>query len=133
MSYNLKSVRDVNIQGKTVLLRADLDVPIQSSIINHQSSIIDDTRLKAWFPTLQYLLEERATVIIVGHLGRPAGKHSKFSLLPIAKWLAVKFKTQNLKLKTAQLGEFSGWEITDRIFLLENIRFYKEEEENDSQ
>jgi phosphoglycerate kinase len=125
-SYNLKSVRDANIQGKTVLLRADLDVPIQSSIV-------DDTRLKAWFPTLQYLLEERATVIIVGHLGRPAGKDSKFSLLPIAKWTAAKLKTPNLKLKTAQLGEFGGWEITDRIFLLENIRFYKEEEENDSQ
>jgi phosphoglycerate kinase len=153
-SYNLKSVRDANIQGKTVLLRADLDVPIQSSrqergspeaaIINHQSSIADDTRLKAWFPTLQYLLEEGATIIIVGHLGRPNSSttnhesrimnHDKeFSLEPVAKWLNLKFKVHSSKFKMTKVGEFDGWEITDRIFLLENIRFHEGEERNDSQ
>jgi phosphoglycerate kinase len=133
MSYNLKSIKSANVKEKTVLLRADLDVPIQSSIINHQSSIADDTRLKAWFPTLNYLLEEGATVIIVGHLGRPAGKDSKFSLEPIALWLNQKFKVQSSKLKIAKVGEFVGWEITDKIFLVENIRFYEEEEKNDPQ
>jgi phosphoglycerate kinase len=124
---DLKSVKNADVKNKTVILRADLDVPIKNS------SIGDDSRLKAWFPTLQYLLEEGATIIIVGHLGRPNGKESKFSLLPVAQWLAGKFKTQNLKLKTIQFGEFDGWEITDKIILLENIRFYEGEEKNDPQ
>jgi phosphoglycerate kinase len=123
---NLKSIKSANIREKIVLLRADLDVPFQSSIT-------DDTRLKAWFPTLNYLLEEGATVIIVGHLGRPAGKDSKFSLEPIAQWLNQKFKVQSSKLKITKVGDFNGWEITDKIFLLENIRFYEEEEKNDPQ
>jgi phosphoglycerate kinase len=123
----LKSVKNAAVKNQTVLLRADLDVPIQNSIIE------DDTRLKAWFPTLNYLLEEGATIIIVGHLGRPSGKEKEFSLLWIAQWLAGKFKTPNLKLKTIRLGEFNGWEITDKIFLLENIRFYQEEEKNEPQ
>jgi phosphoglycerate kinase len=121
---NLRSVKNAAVKNQTVLLRADLDVPIQSSIT-------DDTRLRAWFPTLNYLLEEGATIIIVGHLGRPEGIDEKFSLEPVAKWLSQKFKTQ--KLKVTQVGEFAGWEITDKIFLLENIRFYPEEEKNDPQ
>ena len=133
---DLRSVKNADVKNKTVMLRADLDVPIQSS------QIADDTRLKAWFPTLQYLLEEGATIIIVGHLGRPESKienresriengEKKFSLEPIAKWLSQKFKAQ--KLKETKVGEFGGWEITDKIFLLENIRFYQEEEKNDPQ
>jgi phosphoglycerate kinase len=122
---DLKSVKNADVKNKTVILRADLDVSIKNSTIG------DDSRLKAWFPTLQYLLEEGATIIIVGHLGRPNGKELKFSLLPVAQWLAGKFKTQ--KLKETKIGEFAGWEITDKIFLLENIRFYEGEEKNDSQ
>lgn len=124
---DLRSVKNADIKNKTVLLRADLDVPMQNAQIG------DDSRLKAWFPTLNYLLEEEATIIIVGHLGRPEGKEAKLTLLPIAKWLQQKFKIQNPKLKTTQLSEFTGWEITDKIILLENIRFYKEEEKNDPQ
>jgi len=122
---NLKSVKGADVKNKTVLLRADLDVPVRNTQIG------DDTRLKAWLPTLQYLLEEGATIIIAGHLGRPDGKEAKFSLLPIAEWLSQKFKAQ--KLKETKLGEFTGWEITDKIILLENIRFYPEEEKNDPQ
>lgn len=125
MNYKLRSVTSVDVRNKTVLFRADLDAPIKNSVIE------DDSRLKAWFPTLNYLLEEGATVIIVGHLGRPSGKEAKFSLLPIADWLSQKFKTQ--KLKETKIGDFNGWEITDKILLLENIRFYQEEEKNDSQ
>jgi phosphoglycerate kinase len=138
MNYNLRNLKNADVKNKTVLLRADLDVPIQNTEIG------DDSRLKAWFPTLNYLLEEGATIIIVGHLGRPnpsiknqvlSSKYDskEFSLEPVARWLAAKLKTQNLKLKTTQLGEFVGWEITDKIILLENIRFYEEEEKNDSQ
>ena len=64
MLYNLKSVKDAAVAGQTVLLRADLDVPIENSVIE------DDSRLNSWFPTLQYLLDNNAKVIIVGHLGR---------------------------------------------------------------
>lgn len=53
MLYNLKSIRETEVTGKTVLLRVDLDVPVSQSIVS------DDTRLKAWFPTLQYLLEKK--------------------------------------------------------------------------
>jgi phosphoglycerate kinase len=141
MSYNLNSIKSANVKEKTVLLRADLDVPIaqKSDFRSQMSEVGDDTRLKAWFSTLQYLLEEEAKIIIVGHLGRPVQnseskiQNSKFTLEPVAKWIAAKLKTQNLKLKTAQLGEFGGWEITDKIILLENIRFYEEEEKNDPQ
>ncbi len=124
---NLRSVKTADVKNKTVLLRADLDVPMQNLQIG------DDARLKAWFPTLNYLLEEGATIIIVGHLGRPEGKESSLSLLPVARWLQQKFKVERPKLKTTKIDEFDGWEITDKIFLLENIRFYSEEEKNDSQ
>ena len=126
MNFNLRSVKSADVKNKTVMLRADLDVPIKNSLIE------DDSRLKAWFATLNYLLEEGATVIIVGHLGRPVGKDSKFSLLPVAEWIKNKLRFQN-ELKKTKVGEFKAWEITDKIFLLENIRFYAEEEKNDSQ
>jgi phosphoglycerate kinase len=126
MMKTLRSVKNAQVQNKTVMLRADLDVPIKNSTIG------DDTRLKAWFPTLQYLLEEGATIIIVGHLGRPDGKDAKLSLLPIAQWIKNKLRFKN-DLKETKVGEFDGWEITDKILLLENIRFYQEEEKNDPQ
>jgi phosphoglycerate kinase len=126
MMKDLKSVKNADIKNKTVMLRADLDVPIKNSVIG------DDTRLKAWFPTLNYLLEEDATIIIVGHLGRPGGKDVKATLFPIAEWIKNKLRFQN-ELKETRVGEFKAWEITDKIFLLENIRFHAEEEKNDSQ
>jgi phosphoglycerate kinase len=130
MMKDLKSVKNADIKNKTVMLRADLDVPIKNSVIG------DDTRLKAWFPTLNYLLEEGATIIIVGHLGRPIKQfpkeNEKFSLFPIAEWIKNKLRFQN-ELKETKVGEFKAWEITDKIFLLENIRFYEEEERNDPQ
>jgi len=124
---DLRSVKSADVKNRTVMLRADLDVPIKNAVIG------DDSRLKAWFPTLQYLLEEGATIIIVGHLGRPDGKDSGLSLLPVAKWLNSKFKVHRSKFEMTKVGGFAGWEITDKIFLLENIRFYGEEEKNDPQ
>jgi phosphoglycerate kinase len=125
MLYNLKNLQEASVQGKTVLLRADLDVPIQDGHIE------DDSRLNSWFPTLQLLLEKRAKVIIVGHLGRPKGKDENFTLKPVADWIEDKFKNQNSELKAIKIGEFDGWEISDKVSLLQNIRFYPEEEAND--
>lgn len=126
MIYNLKSVKDAQVKNKPVLLRVDTDVPIENSVVK------DDSRLNAWQPTLQYLVENGARVIIVGHLGRPEGKDEKLTLLPIATWLNSKLQTQNSKLNTIKIGEFDGWELTDKVSILENIRFYPEEEKNDS-
>lgn len=114
--------------GKTVFLRADVDIPISSSELRTQNLelIEDDTRLLAWMPTLKYLLTHGAKVIIGGHLGRPSGIDKSLSLEPIAMWLNCHHDTTKTKV-----GEFEGWRINDSIFLLENLRFYKGEEEND--
>jgi len=124
MIYSLKSVRNAQVQNQTVLLRVDLDVPIENSIIK------DDTRLNAWLPTLEFLLKNEAKVVIVGHLGRPEGKEEEFSLKPVVNWLAQKI---NLSATEKKIGEFDGWQLSDSVSVLENIRFYPEEEKNDPQ
>lgn len=127
MIYNLKSVRDAQVKDRTVLLRVDMDVPVKNL------SIEDDSRLNAWLPTLQYLLDEGANVILVGHLGRPEGKDDNLTLLPVVKWLSSKLQIQNPNLNTIKIGEFTGWQLSEKVSVLENIRFYKEEEANNSQ
>ncbi len=117
----LPNIKNAQVSGKKVFLRADLDVPV----VNEK--VMDEARLRAWFPTLHYLLNNRAKVILAGHLGRPKGIANKeFSLEPVAKWLGVQTK---LKAKMAELDDFPGWKFADNLFLLENLRFYKEEED----
>ncbi len=130
MIYNLRSVRDAQVQNKTVLLRVDLDVPIKNSVVE------DDSRLNAWLPTFRHLLGRGAKVIIVGHLGRPEGKEENLTLLPVVRWLSQKLihstsSGQNSSPKTIRVGEFEGWELTENVSMLQNIRFYQEEEKND--
>jgi len=123
---NLPDLKPGLIRNKRVLLRADLDIPFE------KGKIIDDTRLKESLETLKFLLANNAeTVFIIGHLGRPKGKDKKFSLRPIAEWYARQFRVSNIKPQILNLKNFAGFEISERLFLLENIRFYKEEEEND--
>ena len=117
----LKKIQDAKVKDESVFLRADLDVPIEKAIIG------DDSRLKAWFPTLEYLLGQNAKVIVAGHLGRPEGKDKALTLLPVADWMAGKFNT---RAQTAKIAGFAGWKITDNVSVLENLRFYKGEEEN---
>ena len=136
---NLPSLEKAKVFGKTVFLRADLDVPL--SAISHPSTplrtsqpsaiseIEDDTRLKAALPTIEYLLKNGAKVIIAGHLGRPKGIDKSLSLEPIARWFSIKYKV--LSIKYGKRKGFDGWELTDNLFLLENLRFYKGEEAND--
>jgi len=141
------------ISGKTVFLRADLDVPLAQQTTNNkqQTTIADDTRLIAALSTIEYLLKNKAKVIIAGHLGRPARLASEnvagrpksmnhetrilnqeLSLRPVAEWFAKKIN-HNLKFKihNSKLGEFEGWEIGQNAFLLENLRFQVGEEKND--
>jgi len=131
MLYNLKNVKDAPVANQTVLLRADLDVPIKDNQIE------DDSRLNSWFPTLQYLIENGAKVIIVGHLGRPdpisnsqfliSNDQRKFSLAPVANWIAQKL---NVTSSEEKIGDFTGWKLSDNVSVLENIRFFEEEEKN---
>ncbi len=130
----LPLLKEARISGKTVFLRADLDVPL-SEVRSQKSEvrIEDDTRLKAALPTIEYLLKQNCKVIIAGHLGRPkpsnsqfAIRNSEFSLEPIAEWFDLRFKINDLRF--GKRGECDGWEIGDSIFLLENLRFHEGEE-----
>lgn len=75
-----KTVRDIDVKKKTVIVRCDFNVPMEEGVIT------DDTRITAAIPTIEYLLQQEASVILMSHLGRPDGKAAKeFSLAPIAK------------------------------------------------
>lgn len=124
MDINLKSIKDTQFTGKTVLLRADLDVPLKNEEIS------DDLRLTASLETIDYLLRKAKTIIIIGHLGRPEGEDKKLSLKVVAKWYVDKLKGD---LRKAEVKGFSGWEIIPGLVLLENLRFYTKEEENDEE
>lgn len=122
MIYNLKSVKNISVKEKNVLLRVDLDVPIKNGKIQ------DETRLEAWFETFEYLIRNGAKVILAGHFGRPNGKDEKLTLLPIVNYICQKI---NSKLEKTAIGEFEGWKLAENVFVLENLRFFKEEEENE--
>ncbi len=139
---NLPLLKNADVKGKTVFLRADLDVPLAEgeSGKGKAGRIEDDTRLKAALPTIEYLLKQNCKVIIGGHLGRPKGLDKNLSLESVAHWFFKKFEILNSKfelklkienLKFVKLGDFDGWQIGENIFLLENLRFYEGEEKND--
>ncbi len=128
MIGNIKDIRETDVKGKNVLLRCDLDVPLKEE--GDKAVIADDTRLKSWLPTLEYLLSNQANLTIVGHLGRPNGRMENFSLRPVADWLASQLELHNEITPFSKNG-FDGWKVEKNVFLLENLRFYKEEEEND--
>ena len=125
-----KSFRDIEVAGKKVLLRVDFNVPMDENL-----NIIDDNRIMAALPTIHYLLSNNAKLIICSHLGRPKGMSiPKFSLAPVARRLA-EILGKPVELASDAIGE-SAHKLIDNmqngdIVMLENIRFYKEEEEND--
>ena len=131
MNYNKKTVKDIDVAGKKVLLRCDFNVPQDKAT----GAITDDKRIVAALPTIAYLLDQKAAVIACSHLGKPKGEWKQsLSLAPVAKRLSellgreVLFATdivgEDAKAKAAALkpGE---------ILLLENLRFDKREETND--
>ncbi len=120
---NLPLLKNANVEGKTVLLRLDLDVPLTDS-----GKITDDTRLHIGLDSLKYLLHRGAVVIVIGHLGRPKGKEEKLSLAPVVRWLE---KELNKKAEQTVRNGFDGWNLGEHIFILENIRFYEGEKKND--
>jgi phosphoglycerate kinase len=123
-----KTVRDVNVQGKRVLLRVDFNVPLLDGLIT------DDQRIRAALPTINYLLEEGATVIAMSHLGRPKGKVVEaLRLTPIAARLADLLDRPVTKLDDC-VGEAVERAVSEAhpgdVILLENVRFHPEEKEN---
>ncbi|WP_373588904.1 phosphoglycerate kinase [Borreliella afzelii] len=127
---SIKTVKDFNsFAGKRVLVRCDFNVPLK------EGSISDDTRIKAALPTIEYLKERGARIVLVSHLGRPEGKKNlKYSLKPVANRLS-ELLNQDVKM----FSDCIGSEIVNNtlqmkdgdVVLLENVRFYAEEEKND--
>ena len=127
--FNKKNVTDIDVNHKRVLVRVDFNVPIKDGVVQ------DDTRIKAALPTIQYLLDHGAAVILFSHLGRPKdAPDPQYSLEPVAKYLrnliaapvyfvddcvGPKAESASAKLKTGE------------VLVLENTRFYKGEKKND--
>lgn len=125
-----KTVRDLDVAGKKVLVRVDFNVPL-----NDKGEITDDTRITASLPTIQYLLEQKAAVILMAHLGRPKGQvKPELSLAPVAKHLG-KLLGKKILFAPDCVGESAQAAASKlkpgHILLLENLRFHKEEEKND--
>ena len=125
-----KTVRDLDVAGKKVLVRVDFNVPL-----NDKGEITDDTRIIASLPTIQYLLEQKAAVILMAHLGRPKGQvKPELSLAPVAEHLG-KLLGKKILFAPDCVGEAAQAAASKlkpgHILLLENLRFHKEEEKND--
>lgn len=129
---NKKTIRDIDLKGKKVLVRCDFNVPLDEN-----RTITDNRRIVGALPTIQYLLEQNCKVILCSHLGRPKGEVKKeFSLAPVAKELS-KLLNKEVKLAEDIVGE-SAKELTSNmnngeIVLLENVRFDKREEKNEEE
>ncbi|MDT7896953.1 MAG: phosphoglycerate kinase [Armatimonadota bacterium] len=125
----LRTIRDVDVQGKRVLVRVDFNVPIENG------KVLDDWRLRATLPTIRYLTERGAKVILLSHLGRPKGKRDEqFSLRPVAQRLS-ELLGQPVQFADDCVGEVAEQAVArlqaGEVLLLENLRFHAGEEAND--
>ncbi|MDD6886952.1 MAG: phosphoglycerate kinase [bacterium] len=126
-----KTIEDINVTGKKVLVRVDFNVPL-----TEDGQVSDDKRIVAALPTIRYLLDHNAKVILCSHLGRPKGKPDpKFSLAPVGARLSELLPDTKIWFAEDTIGESAKAAIDDmkegEIVLLENVRFYKEETDND--
>lgn len=130
MTYNKKSIEDINPQGKRVLVRCDFNVPQDEN-----GNITSEKRIVASLPTIKHLLSKGARVILCSHLGRPKGEiNPKYSLKPVAECLS-KHLGIGVKMAEDVIGSsakaIAGSLKDGEAMLLENVRFHKEEEKND--
>lgn len=130
MTYNKKTIEDIDINGKKILVRCDFNVPQDEN-----GRITNDKRIVASLPTIKYLIEHKAKVILCSHLGRPKGQvNPKFSLAPVAARLS-----ELLGVPVLMAGDVIGPDAKAKasalkdgdVMLLENVRFHSEEEKND--
>ncbi|MDA7565369.1 phosphoglycerate kinase [Candidatus Pelagibacter sp.] len=127
----MRSIKDeTNLSRKKVLLRLDLNVPLDNG------KITDTTRIDKILPTINFLLKSEAKIIILSHVGRPKGKIVKeLSLKPICEDLKKKLN-ENIRLVSKNIKEIKSTDLFnkhgERIIILENLRFYEEEEKNDN-
>jgi phosphoglycerate kinase len=129
--FEKKTIRDIDIKGKKVLVRVDFNVPL------NETGVGDDTRIRAALPTIQYLLDGGAAVILCSHLGRPkGGPDPKYSLRPVAEHLSsligkpVKFSSDCIGPEAKEAAEELK---PGEVLMLENTRFHAEEEKNDAE
>jgi phosphoglycerate kinase len=126
----LQTVKDIDLQGKRVLIRVDFNVPLQDGIVT------DDTRIRSALTTINYILEQKGTsLVVMSHFGRPKGKKDPaFSMAPIAKRFA-ELLGRPVKLASDVIGDAVQKEVAallpGEVLLLENVRFYAGEEAND--
>ena len=132
MNYNKKTVTDIDVAGKKVLLRCDFNVPMSKS---NDGTILDDKRIREALPTIRYLLEQNAAVIACSHMGKPKGKwKEELTLAPVAKRLS-ELLGQDVPLTADVIGSDATAKAAalqpGQIMLLENLRFEPGEEKND--
>lgn len=125
---NKQTVLDVDLKGKRVLMRADFNVPLKDGVIT------DDTRIQAALPTIKYILEQGASLILMSHLGRPKGKTPELTLKPVAEHLGS-LLGKNVIMAPDVVGDaveaLAGAMQPGDVMVLENTRFYNEEKNND--
>lgn len=125
-----KTIKDIDVAGKKVFVRVDYNVPMDKS-----GNITDDTRIRATLPTLNYLLEKGAALILASHLGRPKGAPvPEFSLAPVAKRLASLLGKDVIMANDCIGGDVAAMAKAlqkGQVLLLENLRYHKEEEKNE--
>jgi phosphoglycerate kinase len=129
MGFFKLTIRDVPLDNQTVLMRADYNVPLDS-----KGKISDDLRIRASLPTIENLLKRGCKVVIISHLGRPEGRDEKLSLEPIAERLATLLR-RDVRFVNDCIGD-KVYQVVKRapkgsVIVLENLRFYKEEEADD--
>lgn len=127
---NKKSVEDLQVNGKKVLVRVDFNVPLDEN-----KNVTDDNRIVGALPTIKYLVDNNAKVILCSHLGRPKGEfNEKYSLKPVVKRLA-ELLGKEVKMADDVIGDSAkklAAELKDgEVLVLENVRFHKEETDND--
>ena len=127
--FHKLTLRDVPLAGKTVLIRADYNVPLEKD-----GTIADDFRVRSSVPTIKYLLEKNCKVVIISHLGRPEGREEKYSLEVVARRLEELLET-SVQFVDDCIGDKARMSVKKAqkrsVTLLENLRYYKEEEAND--
>jgi phosphoglycerate kinase len=129
-AMNKKSIKDVDITGKRVLVRVDFNVPLDK-----QQNVTDDNRIRAALPTIKYILEKKARLILMSHLGRPKGEAKpEYSLKPAAEALG-RLLDKPVKMLADCIGDEVEKAVSEMaesdIIMLENLRFHKEETAND--